>query len=282
MENNLYIVSSFVSNGIGGNKAGVVFMENLTSNQKQSIASKQGLSEIAFLSKSTTADFKVEFYTPNSEIDFCGHATIALFGLMHELKMVEEGVYSLETMNEIIKVYVQDNSILMEQVLPTFGTSVPTSEIASSLNILDSDILDSEVCQSVSTGLLDIIVPIKDLETLKNISPNFEAIHKVSDKYDVVGYHLFAVEDGQYYTRNFAPRYAINEESATGSSSGALAAYLVKRKILPLNSKITFKQGYFMNSPSDINVEVIGQDNIEKVLVGGRVLTDKEIINFTL
>jgi PhzF family phenazine biosynthesis protein len=65
MKIDVQVVNAFIEGGQGGNPAGVVLdADHLTASQKQQIAAGVGLSETAFVSSSTAADFKLEFYTP--------------------------------------------------------------------------------------------------------------------------------------------------------------------------------------------------------------------------
>ncbi len=189
---------------------------------------------------------------------------------MKELEMIENGNYDFECIAGITNVIVNDDVVYMEQQLPEYGEKIFDEEIVKSLNISEEVIsfIDS---QKVSTGLFDIMIGIKSLKDLKSITPNFEEISRLSYKYDSVGYHLFTIEDNNIYTRNFAPRYAINEESATGSASGALACLLSKYNLIEFEKEYVFLQGYFMNQPSNIYVKLSGENDISKVLVGGSV-----------
>ncbi|MBC8931820.1 PhzF family phenazine biosynthesis protein, partial [Escherichia coli] len=72
--------------------------------------------------------------------------------------------------------------------------------------------------QIVSTGLKDILVPIKSEADLYTLEPNFEEVKKVSKHYEVVGMHLYTFSDDRIICRNFAPLFDINEEAATGTS----------------------------------------------------------------
>ncbi len=277
MNYKLYILNSFTANGSGGNVAGVILDADLLGDDyKQQIAAKHGFSEIAYVSKSDCADFKLEFFTPNGEVELCGHATVATFGLLKQLQIIDNGLYTAELKAGIIEIDVSD-VVLMEQILPKYDVTVDKLSIAKSLNINSEKIVSDLPCQKVSTGLYDIIVPIVDFETLNSIEPNFQIIKDLSIQYDVTGYHLYTIDNGKYYTRNFAPRYAIDEESATGSASGALASYLYNYKMLPLNQQITFIQGVNMNQTSLINVVLKGESTIEQVLVGGSVSNYKII-----
>ena len=73
-------------NGSGGSKAGVVLDEFIpNSNVKIALAARLGYSETVFLSDSSKADFKLEYFTPKGEVPLCGHATIASFIVLREL-----------------------------------------------------------------------------------------------------------------------------------------------------------------------------------------------------
>ena len=120
---------------------------------------------------------------------------------------------------------------------------------------------------------------IKDLDTLNAMQPNFEEIKRISKEYNTVGIHAFVIESGRIVCRNFAPLYDVPEESATGTSNCALACYLYKNEIIKQN-KYVFEQGYSLNEPSEITVELeLINDQIEKVVVGGNgyVVEEKEI-----
>ncbi len=271
MEYTLYEISSFTYNGLNGNLAGVVLdAENFNNKIKQEIASNYNYSEIAFVEQSQNCDYKLTFFTPNSEVDLCGHATIAVFGLLKQLKVIDNGSYSVELNAGEIEVVVNGDNILMEQISPNFSETINKTVIANSLNITVDEI-DILECQKVSTGLFDIMVPIVNRDVLNNIKPNFSKISQISEEYNCVGYHLFAIDNNKVYTRNFAPLYEIEEECATGSASGALACYLYKNSMLKLNTNIDFYQGEAMNSLSKITVMLKEVDNKINVFVGGSV-----------
>ena len=269
----------------GGNPAGIVLNADLLSQKvKQQIAKKVGLSETAFAQKSNDADFKVEFFTPNEEVDLCGHATIALFHLLAKKNMLKPGKYTQETKAGILNIEIKKNhTIFMNQNLPQFFNEINKKEIAESLNIPEKMILDELPIQIVSTGLRDIIVPIKSQKDLIKIQPNFIKVSRISKKYNVIGYHLFSLEtkfSSTAYCRNLAPLYGIPEESATGTSNGALSCYLYHYgKITKKQAvNLVFEQGYSLGKPSEILVNLqIKNDTIKEVKVGGIGSNIKEI-----
>jgi len=279
----LYTLNAFSKTPKGGNPAGVVLIaDNLSDGDMQQIATKAGLSETAFVSRSTVASYKVRFFTPVQEVDLCGHATIATFYLMHHLKIIKKGSYTQETKAGILRIEVTDHTVTMEQPSPTFYETIDKATIAQSLNIPTNAIVEGLPAQIVSTGLKDIIIPIKSLKAVKAIKPNFNEVAAISEQHNVVGYHLFTLETtngGFAHCRNLAPLYGINEEAATGSASGALACYLSRYGLIDIPSQVAFEQGYTMKKPSEITVELTYKQNGNLlVMVGGSAQNVEMII----
>ena len=277
MEIKVYTLNAFSKLKKGGNPAGVVLdAKSLSDDQMQQIAKEVGFSETAFVLKSDRADFKVRFFTPNEEVNLCGHATIATFFLMAKLNFIQAGKYTQETKAGVLDIEVrQDGKIFMSQNAPQFFEELNRDEIARSLNI-PIEIIDSDLpVQIVSTGLKDVLVPIKSLSDLFLISPDFEDVSKISKKYNVVGFYLFTLEtkfNSTAHCRNFAPLYDIPEESATGTSSGALSCYLFKYGKISKDdvNNLVFEQGYSMKTPSEICANLkLQDDKIVEVKVGG-------------
>lgn len=272
-----YYVNAFAKTIDGGNPAGVVLnADNLTEKEMLEIASDIGFSETAFVSSSDKADFRVRFFTPSDEVDLCGHATIATFSLLKSLNIVKAGTYTQETKAGVLSVQVtEDDLVLMEQLKPKKYDTLNKEEIALSLGIKSEDIISP--VQVFSTGLKDIIVHVKSLDILNNMVPNFKLISDISENFESTGYHVFTLETlygNTAHCRNFAPLYAIDEESATGTASGAMAGYLISNKLVNISEGInhfTFEQGYTMKRPSEIKAQIEIKDNeVTRVIVGGK------------
>lgn len=284
MEVEVYTLDVFAITDNGGNPAGVVLdADFLSLDEMQKIAKKVGLSETAFVQRSNNAYYKVIFFTPDGEVDLCGHATVAVFYLLANKGIIEIGEYTQETKAGILKVeYKDDGIIYMNQCKPEFYETLDKKEIADTLNIDEDEIMDDLPIQIVSTGLKDILIPIKSLKTLSNIKPNFDKISHISKKYGVIGYHIFTLEtkySSTAHCRNFAPLYEIPEEAATGTSSGALSCYLYKYKVVLEKDikKLVFEQGYSMKKPSNILANlIINNHEIVEIKVGGIGLNIKK------
>lgn len=281
----VYTVNSFAKSINGGNPAGVVLnADGLSDVEMKKIAGVVGFSETAFVMKSDLADFMVRFFTPNEEVDFCGHATIAVFHTISSKGYIKSGRYSQETKAGILDVQVmEDLSIMMNQNIPSYHEIIEKQEIADSLNITVDEMLENLPVQIVSTALRDILVPIKSLDILNSINPDFKKVENISSKYNTVGYHIFTLEslnESNAHCRNFAPLYGIPEESATGTSNGALACYLYKYGKLKHDhiTNISIEQGYSMERPSEIKIALTTKEKeITEVRVGGTALNLSEI-----
>lgn len=263
-----------------GNPAGFVLGEVLTEAQMRHVAEAVGFSETAFVTDcrnevGAKVDFKVRFFTPNEEVDLCGHATIGLFSGLYQLGNLKAGQWVQETKAGVLRVNVEeDGTVLMEQAAPemteiigggTAAGAVTIDSVAASLGLKPEDLHGTLPCQIVSTGLRDLLIPVKDVIALERIITDDKAISDISEKLNITGYHVFALTGADSARcRNFAPLYAIPEEAATGTSNGALTAYLAH--YLKQSDHFTFIQGVEMGIPSQIHTTI---DQAGRIWVGG-------------
>ena len=277
----VYIAAAFCKENSGGNKAGVVLLSSeLCNDEKMQIAEKLGFSETAFLSESSDADWRFEYFTPTEEVPLCGHATIAAFRVLRQLGLLKKPKLQIETKAGLLNVCVYDDgSIFMEQNLPQFYEQ-PTKEELE--HCLQTKMIDEQYpLQIVSTGLKDILVPMKSPQSLWEMQPDFDAMSQLSRDYDVIGVHAYALTSDDETTavcRNFAPLYGIDEESATGTSNCALACLLFQHGLR--QQRYVFEQGHVLGAVSHIVAELEStEDKITQVRVGGKgCLLEKRMI----
>jgi len=278
-----YVARAFCHHSLGGNPAGVVLVNqesSFSTAQMQAIAKKLNFSETVFISPLGSHAYKALYFTPTSPIDFCGHATLAAFGVLKHLRLLKDSAYSLDTQVGKCEVILKEHLIFLSQPLPLIGDKILEAEITP---IFGNDVsVDKPRPRIVSTGLRDIFVRVSDEKSLQSLKPNLALLSELNRKTNSVGMHVFSLDPlGSVYhahCRNFAPLYGINEESATGSSTGALACYLFKEGMLSIGSehKLIFRQGDSLNAPSDIYVHLsTHEDTIKKVECGGEVVIDE-------
>lgn len=286
-----YKVNSFTHHDNGGNPAGVILLDTpLNDATKQKIAANLGYSETAFVLKSDeeTFDFDVTFFTPTEEVPLCGHATIAAFHVLNSLHLLPKRYLVQKTKAGLLKIEIEEGSpmIYMTQTTPKGESlSMLSKETLSSIFAIPEedmtcyyDAYSHQIQLSAEiwdTGLRDILLPIKNRALLNALSVDFKKLSALSASEKVVGVHAFTYENNQIYARNFAPLYGIDEESATGTSNGALTGYLYHHiklngfgKMKSLELKII--QGESMGLTSEIHTKCHVQDSsFPEIWVGG-------------
>ncbi len=287
MEINIYQVDAFSDTSFGGNPAGVVPNARfLTESQMQNIAKEMNLSETAFVIPLDEELFRVRFFTPVCEVDLCGHATIATFYTLAKMGYIEtiyngtKTVYQKTKAGKLsVEITFKDgdvDKVFMEQTTPKeIGIITDIDGLLKSMNLEKKDIgvLNKTIYpEMISTGLPDIILPIKKKEILDNIDIDIKELSKISEELGVTGVHAFYLPELNspiVYTRNFAPLVGIDEEAATGTSNGALIYFLKKNNLIDDNNMVSF-QGESMERPSKIYCNIEERDGKHIVKVGGK------------
>lgn len=256
------IVNAFIDGNVGGNPAGVVLeAKKYTQDQKQRIAAGVGLSETAFVSPSSIADYKLEFFTPTRQIAHCGHATIATFSYMKQLGMLNRDQTSKETIEGRREILMEGEYAFMEQLAPRYSdlNNSDLSRAMASIGLNVSDILERTQPCIVNTGNSFLVIALRNQEKVKSVVPNKADIASVSELHDLIGYYIFSLqtvnEGRDAGARMFAPRYGIDEESATGMAAGPIACFLHDKLNIQKN-RYTIEQGYFMPQPSPSVISV--------------------------
>lgn len=259
---NVEIVQAFISKEGGGNPAGIVIeADSLSKHQRQKIAATVGLSETAFLSKSSHANYKVEFFTPTKQIPLCGHATVGAFGLLQQRGMLKGDNFKMETLAGIIPVYSDSGAMFMEQKAPVY-TALTETEIELAVRAIRStpaQLLKGFEPLIVDTGGPFLVIGVRDPIQLMKLVPDLKEIAEISSHFDLVGFYLFATQaqskEHDATARMFAPNFGIKEESATGMAAGPLGCVL-HDKLGIKKDRLVIEQGYLMKPPSPSHLEV--------------------------
>jgi PhzF family phenazine biosynthesis protein len=277
-------VKAFTFKGVGGNPAGVVLnADQYSQEQKQEIARLAEYAETAFVSHSQIADRKLEFFTPNRQIAHCGHATVATFSYLSQSNELNKRYATKETIDGTRDIILQDGMAFMEQK-PQFYTELDDDEVLAVMTSLSLNLADLKPGYRPmvsNTGNSFIVIPLKNNLILQAINTDLDAINRISEKFNLVGFYAFttdAVEpDHDISARMFAPLYAIPEESATGMAAGSLAAYLFDHMNFKV-PQIVIEQGYFMTpaSKSEIIVNlIVEEEKLTQIMAGGRANVGK-------
>ena len=292
-----YIVDAFTETTFGGNPAGVVILPEGADFPSDEVmvktAAELRYSETAFIKKLGEKEFQIRYFTPAAEVDLCGHATIGSFkALLHGGYIEDNAVYMNHTLSGDLNIVVKDGFILMDMATPVKISEIACEEGLEELyTIMGLSYADQKakgvnlIPQMISTGLPDIMMPVASRADLDAIAPDFPALSKLSERYEVVGVHAFTLDcEGNEvkttcHVRNFAPLYDIDEEAATGTSNGALTYYGYLNGFVAAGDDCRFVQGEAMDRPSVILSHIEADAETCKIQVGGTgvILAEGEI-----
>jgi PhzF family phenazine biosynthesis protein len=254
-----YIIDAFTDTAFKGNPAGVCLLESaIDETLMQSIAAELNLSETAFLIKNHNLQntYHIRYFTPQLEIAFCGHATLASSKLMQVKEKLTEVTFQTHH-NLTIPVMLANGIIKMNFPIYYLETYKATESIFEGLGIT----------KYVSTGYakeLDMaVIEVADADIVRNLNPNFNTL--LNDRSRIKELVITAVSDNPEYdfiSRCFCPWAGVNEDPVTGAAHSVLSGYWKNK--LNKNSLSAYqasKRGGSMqiNILNEYSIEVIGE-----------------------
>lgn len=271
----VYVMDSFSDRIFGGNQAGVVLADKaLEPAVMQQVAAELKHSETAFVWQTEEGN-RLRYFTPAGEVDLCGHATVAVFALLRRLGRIDDGTHKALTRAGALEIEVSGETVWMDMAPPkTLGVLPEESweELYGAYGLTLEDRPADLPPEIVSTGLADIMMPVRDHETLLRAVQDERTVTELSRRFDVTGVHMFCLGEEAVYCSNFAPLYDIPEECATGTSNGALTYYLYERSLVEPERENLFLQGEHMERPSRILSRLTVQDGAVRVRIGGQAV----------
>jgi PhzF family phenazine biosynthesis protein len=255
------------------------------------IASEMNLSETAIITlpESLDTDFRIRFFTPSEEVDLSGHVMIAaVWALLEEGRIdVNNGVTTVnmgtnagrisidlifystdspETKSDRVAVRNglvcgELHRIMMHQSIKDHAPAViPVDEIAGILGIDSSEISGTGLpMEIISTGLNQLMIPIKNKETILDLNPDLIKLGLSNKKNGIHTNHIFSTdtfsEDCVSYSRHFAPAVGMWEDPGTGTAAAGLGNYLLRHGIVT-SGEMVMEQGNDSGNLARILVEV--------------------------
>lgn len=245
----IYQVDAFTDKVFSGNPAAVVPLENwLSEEEMQSISAENNLSETAYFVEESDGSYKIRWFTPKTEVDICGHATLASAHVLYEHlgfdgeKVVfqsKSGKLTVEKKEEIYWMNFPSNPpepIPVPKLLPD---SIGTIPIYTGVN-------------------RDMLVLLNDEDTVRSIKPDFALLEKM----EVRGIIITAKgSDYDFVSRYFAPSMGIYEDPVTGSAHTLLTPFWGKRlgKSSLKARQISERGGNIMCNQKGDRVEIGGE-----------------------
>jgi len=255
-------LAAFTSTPTGGNPAGVWIGETLPDPMEmQHIAAEVGFSETAFVAPSKGNKRMVRYYSPEAEVPFCGHATIATGVALG--KNTGSGIYQFETTIGAIAVEVSKQN---DEIRASLTSVEPKFELASH-TLLDKalsalgwslDDLDSNIPPARAfAGNWHLVIAVKSKQRLDDLSYDFEKLKQIMLDDDLTTLQLiWRDNDELIHSRNPFPVGGVVEDSATGAAAVALGGYLREAKIVNAPKDILILQGEIMGRPSQLNLSI--------------------------
>ncbi|MEL6682255.1 MAG: PhzF family phenazine biosynthesis protein [Pseudomonadota bacterium] len=260
---NIQRLAAFSQGNEGGNPAGVVLLADpATEADMARVAADVGYSETAFAVAldDTKRHWRVRYFSPESEVPFCGHATIALGAALG--MTAGEGTFHLQLNNTSITVDAQSSEAGMVAKLSSPETSshaISAEELSDMLQLFGLDHADLDVRLAparIHGGADHIVLPLKNRSTLASMQYDLAQGRTVMRAHDIVTVMLVYIEDNQsFVVRNAFASGGVLEDPATGAAAAAFAGYL-RDAAWPHGGQFTIHQGEDMGSPSIIKVKL--------------------------
>jgi trans-2,3-dihydro-3-hydroxyanthranilate isomerase len=280
------IVDVFAEQKYAGNQLAVVKnARGLSGEQMQKIAREMNFSETTFILSDTPRDsgYDVRIFTPAAEVPFAGHPTLGTAHVIRQ-EIIRSPVEQVTLNLKVGQIPVtfgrpgEPNVLWMKQNPPTFGPTIDVNEIADVLKLSPSQIDMRWPVQEVTTGMWFVIVPLVSLDALKRArvarDEYFTFVMNRQAKAILVFCPQSYTGKSDLSVRVFVPYYGIEEDPATGSGNGCLAAYLVKHRCLGTDRiDVRLDQGYEIGRPSKIHLRAHEDTERIHVEVGGSVFT---------
>jgi trans-2,3-dihydro-3-hydroxyanthranilate isomerase len=268
------LVDVFTPRPFAGNQLCVVpDPGDLSDDEMLAVTREIAFSETTFVTSAEGARYSVRIFTPDGELPFAGHPTLGTAFVMVSEGRVRSPLTQTVRAGEIpVDVDVAANVAWMTQLPPTFGRAYgDLARVARATGLSVSDLRDDVPVQTVSTGLPPLIVPVRDLDTLRSARIDPEVVAEICAASGGEELYLFAETPDGVTARFLGPTVAIVEDPATGSAAGPLGAYLARYGLARMPGRVLVRQGEQVGRPSELHVEVGPEGDSWRVRVGGGV-----------
>jgi PhzF family phenazine biosynthesis protein len=246
----IYQVDAFANQLFSGNPAAVCpIKKDISENLMQSIAYENNLSETAFIDLSKEP-FNIRWFTPTTEVDLCGHATIASAKVLFE-NYLEDTVNEItfDSNSGLLKAFKRDNLIYLDFPSDSYSEVIEKAFVEDLLGFVPNVLFK---------GSDDFLAVFDNENIIKNLKPNFLKISQINSR------GLIASAPGDqvdFTSRCFYPQFGVNEDPVTGSAHTLM---------IPYWSKILGKDEMVARQLSKRGGILYCEHKEERVLIGGK------------
>ncbi|KEC85314.1 MULTISPECIES: PhzF family phenazine biosynthesis protein [Acinetobacter] len=224
----MYQVDAFTQQLFKGNPAAVLVLDDwLDDALMQNIALENNLAETAFVKRIDDENYQIRWFTPQVEVDFCGHATLAsAFVLFKDYTQAKTIHFHVKDLGIFIIQQAEDGKIQMNFPIRQPQKVIDYPELLN--HVIDQPF------KEVYLNAQAYILVCESAQDVINATPNLPNIRKIAEQYHVstaltaesAGYDVTitaASNDYDYVARYFAPHKGIDEDPVTGSMHTGLA-----------------------------------------------------------
>lgn len=283
MTGTLYRLSSFTHDPKGGNPAGVWIGEALPDAETMlSIAAEVGYSETVFLGPGHDGMHTARYYSPEAEVSFCGHATIAAGVVLGHLNGA--GIYRLATAVGEVPVAVEQIDVdwhaSLFSVAPEHRGADPALVEAALASLgWQADELDPNLPPAVAyAGAWHLVLATASKARLDALSYDFGSLKALMLSENLTTLQLVWQESStRFHVRDPFPVGGVIEDPATGAAAAALGGYLRDAGLIEAPAQLTLLQGEAMGRPSRLEVTIPASGGIE---VSGTAVSLQEPVEY--
>ena len=276
-------IDAFTGPGSTGNPAGAVYLkapDQLSPEQMQRIAfeCKGWVSEVGFVARLERNVFWMRYYSSEREVEFCGHATLAIaYDLVTSnaaLRRLPE--IEIHTKNSVLQAF---NNIKEEDAVYIAAPQATERECriqpelcSGALGIRQGTSVKPKAV--INAGLETLIVEVESLEAVLRVEPDVDELKAFCVTHDIDIVLIFtgevATKGCAYRTRVFAPRFGYLEDPATGSGNSAFGYYLIQNGAWS-DGVLTLEQNALSQNPNLIKLsQSKNESGDRRVRFGGR------------
>lgn len=246
----IYQIDAFTDSVFGGNPAAVCPLETwLPDERMQAIAAENNLSETAYF-VSAADGYDLRWFTPTTEVDLCGHATLASAYLILSRLDPDAAAVRFSTRSGVLEVSRDGDLLVMDfPSLPATAETAPGA-LAEGLGAAPEEVLRATNYLAVYAREADVAALSPDMAKLAELYP----------------YGVIATAPGEtvdFVSRYFAPAHGVPEDPVTGSAHCTLTPYWARR---------LDKSDLHARQISTRGGELFCRDNGDRVSIAGRAV----------
>lgn len=251
MKQKIYQVDAFAHQLFSGNPAAVCPLDSwLPDELMQNIAMENNLAETAFYIKEKDGSFQLRWFTPATEVDLCGHATLATAYVLFNHEGVDGNIIHFHSPRSgKLTVTKEGDQLMMNFPSDIFSEVELTEELTAGLSIKP---------KAAYKGKTDYMLVYDTEKEITDIVPDFNLISKVQARGIIVTAKGDKVD---FVSRFFAPQVDVNEDPVTGSAHTTLIPFWANRlhKEELTAVQLSSRKGYLSCKYLGDRVEISGQ-----------------------